>query len=866
MPKLACRRARLAGTLVMLAVAAPGTDRRSASAKEPEPLDALAPVEVLASGFRQPSALVVEPTGAVLVTDRAAGTLIRIQVGGAMELLARDLHQPIGVAVDQAGGIFVLEAAARRVLRIGTGGATRIVASTYGRPQAIAAGPDGRIWIAVRGEGAPRNDDVIVRLEESGAHTVVASGFKDVEALTAAEGALYVGMTRLVGERGRRRTTVAQLALRDDGSAGPIEPLLSFEGDRVAGLAVDGLGDLFVGAVPVEHRHGHDGVVLKRHRSGPVTEFAHGLLEPPALAFAPGGDLIALETRHHGRVLRFRAPPAPAPDVPPFTNLTPLPILGRAQAGDRVQLFQPSGPAEALATTIAGVDGAFTVSAALAANARTELLFRATAAGGRGLAGASAAVAVVHDDVLPQVTMLDPAPGVHVRGPVVLRSRGEDEGSGVASVTFLLDDTVVATVDNPDPSAPLLASTVLDTGTTAEGPHALTVAAVDRAGNSRSAAQLVVVDRTPPDTAIVSGPPAVTVERSVRFGVEGTDIWSPALEFSWRLDEGPWSTYSPALVIELNGLAGGPHRFEVRARDLAGNEDPTPAAQTFEVRPLRVRILEPVEGAVISSSSVWVRGTVEGGTGEVSVRVVLPPAFAGTIAAPVEGGSFAIEVPADPAFSTLTIQATDALGAAADASVSVAVAPDGTSEESLELWPPGGVAPLTVRIGLHGFSDVPLSIDVDSDGADEFTGIAAAEDFATTYTRPGVYVPVVRVMTTDGSVLVRRGLVEVYDPVALDARLQAVWAGFKDALRTGDIDAAVRFIVAERRDAWAEYFRALPADVLREVDAIFPTIAAVEVGARGAQYELVIEENGVMLSYAVWFQIDADGRWRLSRF
>ncbi|MBI2185532.1 MAG: hypothetical protein HYU37_00240 [Acidobacteria bacterium] len=161
---------------------------------------------------------------------------------------------------------------------------------------------------------------------------------------------------------------------------------------------------------------------------------------------------------------------------------------------------------------------------------------------------------------------------------------------------------------------------------------------------------------------------------------------------------------------------------------------------------------------------------------------------------------------------------------------------------------------------------MPLSIDVDSDGADEFTGIAAAEDFATTYTRPGVYVPVVRVMTTDGSVLVRRGLVEVYDPVALDARLQAVWAGFKDALRTGDIDAAVRFIVAERRDAWAEYFRALPADVLREVDAIFPTIAAVEVGARGAQYELVIEENGVMLSYAVWFQIDADGRWRLSRF
>jgi len=578
--------------------------------------------------------------------------------------------------------------------------------------------------------------------------------------------------------------------------------------------------------------------------------------------------LSALELGHPHRLLRFRAPPPPVPMAPEFANTTPLPIGGRTLPGDRVQIFEPLLDSKPVATTIADARGEFTLAAPLAPNARSVFVFRATAAGGRGLASGGVMASITHDGVLPRVMTLEPAPGAHVRRAVVLRGRGEDDGSGVAAVSFLLDDALVASVSNPAPPDALAASAVLETGGLVEGPHALTTTAVDRAGNSQAAAQLLVVDRTPPDTLIVSGPGAETVERSVRFVVAGTDIWSPALEFSWRLDQGPWSAYGPAPVIELVDLTPGPHRFEVRARDLAGNEDPTPAVLVFTVITLRVRILEPADGAVITTSSVWIRGLVEGGgDGEITVRLVSPAAFGGSVAAPVERGMFAIEVPAaDPIVTSVALVAVQGGSTSPETSVSIAVGPDAAPEESLELWPPGGLAPLTVRIGLHGFSGLPVAIDADGDGTHEFEGVLDGDDFYATYAQSGVYLPTARIMTPDGNVRTRRGIVEVYDRAVLDARLQAVWSGFKEALRNGDLDSAVSFIVAERRGGWAEYFRALPRALFADVDELFPAITLMEVGSGGAQYEMVAERDGLMFSYAVWFQIDADGRWRLWRF
>jgi hypothetical protein len=40
----------------------------------------------------------------------------------------------------------------------------------------------------------------------------------------------------------------------------------------------------------------------------------------------------------------------------------------------------------------------------------------------------------------------------------------------------------------------------------------------------------------------------------------------------------------------------------------------------------------------------------------------------------------------------------------------------------------------------------------------------------------------------------------------------------------------------------------------------------VEVGFGGAEYEMLRVRDGQTLSFAVWFQLDQDGLWRLRRF
>jgi hypothetical protein len=88
-------------------------------------------------------------------------------------------------------------------------------------------------------------------------------------------------------------------------------------------------------------------------------------------------------------------------------------------------------------------------------------------------------------------------------------------------------------------------------------------------------------DGTPPDTVITQCPacyPGVIAWRS-----NGVYVGYPAVS-SWRLDAGEWQAptiwdffYLPATLPE------GKHVFEVKAIDLAGNEDPTPARCGFFV-------------------------------------------------------------------------------------------------------------------------------------------------------------------------------------------------------------------------------------------------------------------------------------------
>ena len=108
----------------------------------------------------------------------------------------------------------------------------------------------------------------------------------------------------------------------------------------------------------------------------------------------------------------------------------------------------------------------------------------------------------------------------------------------------------------------------------AEGEHRFEARAIDAAGNTDGspATRTWTVDTIAPDTAIESGPDALTNTPSASFTYSGGD------RYECKLDDGAWGD-----CRAYQGLADGEHRFQVRAIDAAGNTDDSPATRTWTV-------------------------------------------------------------------------------------------------------------------------------------------------------------------------------------------------------------------------------------------------------------------------------------------
>ncbi len=330
------------------------------------------------------------------------------------------------------------------------------------------------------------------------------------------------------------------------------------------------------------------------------------------------------------------------------------------------------------------------------------------------------------------------------------------------------------------------------------------------------------------------------------------------LQFSWRLDGAQFSPFSSQTQVSFTGLTPGPHVFEVKARDLAGNEDPTPATQAFTVSPLQVRITDLPDGATVNAGTLLVRGTVEAGGQEVGVLVNGSPAA-------VQGNSFAALIPVTPDTSTLTAIATTAAGATATNSVAIIVLATPAPTVALLASPGSGVAPLTVSFSLLG-GPVPttVSMDFDSDGTIDFTG-TSLEGQAFIYAQPGLYFPTVTITDTLGSQFTASAIVQVLDRTALDVMLQAKWDGMKGALRAGDITGSLTFIAGHSRTKYEEAFRIISAR-LPNIDTILTDVTLIKVREGSAIYEATRTDDGLPKSFEVRFALDSDGVWRIEGF
>jgi Right handed beta helix region/Bacterial TSP3 repeat len=85
-------------------------------------------------------------------------------------------------------------------------------------------------------------------------------------------------------------------------------------------------------------------------------------------------------------------------------------------------------------------------------------------------------------------------------------------------------------------------------------------------------------DTTPPQTTIGAGPSGPTTATVASFSFVSSESSSA---FACRLDGAAWATCTSPVTYP--GLAVGAHSFSVRATDVSGNTDPTPASRSWTV-------------------------------------------------------------------------------------------------------------------------------------------------------------------------------------------------------------------------------------------------------------------------------------------
>jgi hypothetical protein len=190
----------------------------------------------------------------------------------------------------------------------------------------------------------------------------------------------------------------------------------------------------------------------------------------------------------------------------------------------------------------------------------------------------SSVVSVVVDNIDPTVSFTEPLDLGFVNAadadPFTLVADADDLGSGVDEVEFFLCTAGGATCTSSsslgaDNAGPYEGAWPLPGP---DGVYHLKATARDLAGRSADAVVEVTVDRTTPDTSLVTTPGDPSRDATPEFTFSSTEVGAT---FECSVNGGAWSTC--ATPHTTAPLTDGPRTFDVRAIDAAGNVDAAPS-------------------------------------------------------------------------------------------------------------------------------------------------------------------------------------------------------------------------------------------------------------------------------------------------
>jgi large repetitive protein len=250
--------------------------------------------------------------------------------------------------------------------------------------------------------------------------------------------------------------------------------------------------------------------------------------------------------------------------------------------------------------------------------------------------------------------------------------------------------------------------TVPDDKALSDGTHSITAKATDKAGNASPASDAlsITIDTQEPETNMISGPEGLIGSGAAEFAFSSTE---QDTSFQCKLDALAEETCESPKAY--SGLGDGQHAFSVRATDLAGNADQSPAQRSFTVdtvKPDAPTITNPQSGSYDTDGTITVSGSAGSGA---KVELFEGDTSKGTATADAQGNWSIPLTNVAEGEHTYTAKATDEAGNVSDASAELKVIVDLKVPEVAEITPADGAMNVPVE------TDVTATFSEDMDQA-----------------------------------------------------------------------------------------------------------------------------------------------------
>jgi len=281
-------------------------------------------------------------------------------------------------------------------------------------------------------------------------------------------------------------------------------------------------------------------------------------------------------------------------------------------------------------------------------------------------------------------------------------------------------------------------------------------------------------------------------------------------------------------------------------------------AATF-ANPITITIDSPPNGASINRPDIMVTGTISNASGyETGVTV-------NSVVANIYGNQFvANHVPLTEGSNAIVATAIDANGATSTASTTVNAVNAG-NYITLTTDTQSGILPISATLKITGTFGINNSTIL-ANGAVQPDFLSSSTDqYQVKITTEGQYFFTVTVIGPDHNQYQDAIAISALDTTEIDAEINSVWDGMKNAFTVNDVTKAVNYCLDSSKERYTTIFSAVGND-LPQIAQDMQDIKLIYLQDNIAKYRIKRIEDVGEISYYIYFVKDNNGLWKIQQF